>query len=537
MTSMPSRRTLIRGAALSTAYLVTGPAIARLTGGPAWPSNPFTLGVAAGAPSRDGFVLWTMLAPTPGSEDPSSPGGMTGPSVKLRYEIATDSGMQHVVQRGTAIAEAEYGYSVHKQITGLRPGRPYWYRFISGTADSRIGRAMTLPGRNLDKLRFAFFSCSNYESGYFSAYRHAAAEAPDFGVFLGDYIYEYVDPGTKHAIVRHHSGGKECVTLPEYRARYAQYRQDLDLQILHANVPSLLTWDDHEVQNDYADKWGEEFQDPKAFLERRAAAYRAFYEFMPLKPVFSVPHGPDMRVYDRYDFGDLLRVNLIDGRQYRSREACYGDPKKNEGHAGGGHLESAQSCPELFDPQRSMIGLPQEQWLFDGLATSKARWNVIANDVLMARLRQDNADASITGGYWTDDWDGYPASRTRLLDHIAKSKPSNPVVITGDIHSFWANDLKADFDNPNSPTLASELVGTSVTSYGPPYDLFAKFVPNNPHVKFFDSRKRGYVSVELTRDKLVSRFQSVSDVRDPNAEISTLVSFVIEDGKPGPVAA
>lgn len=537
MTFIPTRRALIRGAALSSAYLA-GPAIARLSAGPAWTANPFTLGVAAGAPTRDGFVLWTKLAPHPSSDDPDGLAGMTGPSVRIGYEIAIDDSMRHVVQRGTAIADAQYGYSVHKQITGLRPGRPYWYRFISGTEDSRIGRAMTLPGRGgVDKLRFAFFSCSHYEYGYFSAYRHAASETPDFCVFLGDYIYEYVDPGLKHATVRKHSGGKECVTLPEYRARYSQYRQDLDLQILHANMPTLVTWDDHEVQNDYADKWGEDFQDPQAFLDRRGAAYRAFYEFMPLKPVFSAPHGPNMRLYDRYDFGDLLRIDLIDGRQYRSREACYGDPKKNEGHGGGGHLETAQSCPELFEPQRSMIGLTQEKWLFDGLATTNARWNVIANDVLMARLRQNNAAGNVKDGWWTDDWDGYPASRTRLMDHIAKSKPSNPVVITGDIHSFWANDLKTDFDNPNAPAIASELVGTSVTSYGPPLDLFAKFVPDNPHVKFFESRKRGYVSVDITRDKLLSRFQTVSDITDPNATQSTLASFVVEDGKPGPVAA
>jgi alkaline phosphatase D len=536
--TVPSRRALLGGLALTTAGIVVAPALGRrlLRAGAAWASDPFSLGVAAGAPSPDGFVLWTRLAPKPMFDDPDAPGGMTGPSVEIAYEIASDDAMHHVVQAGVAVADAAYGYSVHKQIHGLKPGRPYWYRFSSGTADSAIGRAMTLPAHGVDKLRFAYFSCSHYEYGYFSAYRHAAEGNPDFAIFLGDYIYEYVDTGKKHPLVRTHSGGKECVTLPEYRLRYSQYRLDPNLQYLHRTVPSLVTWDDHEVQNDYADKWGQDFQDPAAFLQRRAAAYRAFYEFMPVKPVFSAPHGPNMRLYDRYDFGDLMRVDLIDGRQYRSREACYGDPKKNEGHGGGGHLETAASCPELFEPSRSMIGRTQENWLFDGLATSKARWNVIANDVLLARLRQTGTGAT-ADGWWTDDWDGYPASRTRLMQHIAASKPSNPVAITGDIHSFWANDLKADFDDDKAPAIASELVGTSVTSYGPPYDAFKAFLPNNPHVKFFDSRPRGYVAVDLTRGAMTARFQTVSDVTDANATLSTLATFVVEDGKPGPVSA
>jgi alkaline phosphatase D len=256
---------------------------------------------------------------------------------------------------------------------------------------------------------------------------------------------------------------------------------------------------------------------------------------MPVKPEFSRPHGPDMRLYDRYDFGDLMRVDLIDGRQYRSREACYGDPAKKQGDGGGGHQETPARCPELMDQTRSMIGMEQEAWLFDGLASSKARWNVIANDVLMARLHQRNPAGE--DAYWTDGWDGYPPSRTRLMQHIAQSKPSNAVVITGDIHSFWANDLKVDFDDPMSPTIASELVGTSITSYGPPYDVFSKFLPDNPHVKFFDSRKRGYVSVELSRARLKADYQVVSDVTDKNATRSTLASFVVEDDKPGPVAA
>ena len=530
------RRALLKGMGASALLLGTGPAIAKMLAAPAWNRTPFTLGVAAGAPAPDGFVLWTKLAPDPMSADDAAPGGMSGPSVPITYEVATDDAMTKIVQRGTALADAQYGYSVHQSVRGLKPGREYWYRFSSGAAQSRIGRARTLPGHGADKLKFAYFSCSHYEYGYFSAYRHAALEQPDFAVFLGDYIYEYHQKNPeKHPIVRVHSdNGKEPESLAEYRRRYTQYRLDTDLQLLHANVPALCTWDDHEVQNDYSGDRSEDFLDRARFLAMRAAAYRTYYEFMPLKPM-SRPHGPDMRLYDRYDFGDLMRVDIIDGRQYRSPQACYGDPKKNEGHGGGGHQETRAACPELFDDKRSMIGMAQEKWLFDGLATSKARWNLIANDVIMARMKQTSKEGA--EAWWTDGWDGYPASRARLIQHIAKAKPSNPVAITGDIHSFWANELKADFDNDKAPVIGTELIGTSVTHYGLSADFAAYVLPNNPHVKFFDSAHRGYVSVDVDKKRMTARYQTVSDVTDPHATLSTLKTFVVEDGRPGPVEA
>jgi len=506
---MPTRRQMLQW----SAGFVAAPAVLRAENAPAWKSDPFNLGVASGAPSNDGFVLWTRMM-----------GAEGGTALSVPYEIAADEGMRNVVRKGVATTDPVFGHSIHEEVTGLEPGRPYWYRFSSGSAESALGRAMTLPTPGADKLRFAYFSCSNWQAGYFSAYRHAAEEHPDFAVFLGDYIYEYIE--TRHPVVRAHSGGKEPHTVAEYRARYEQYRSDPGLRAIHAACPSLVTWDDHEVQNDYADQWSEDFEDPQVFLSRRASAYQAFYEHMPVKPKFSKPFGSEMRVYDSYDFGDLLRVNLIDGRQYRSREACYRKPDK-----GGGHAETAKACPELLDLHRSMIGEAQEKWLFNNLSTSKAQWNVIANDVLMARLNQPAPDGEPQ--YWTDDWDGYPASRNRLLISIHDHKPSNPVVITGDIHSFWTNDLKLDFADEKSPVIATELVGTSVSSDGPPYDVFSKFVPQNPHVKFFESRKRGYVSVALTSKRMDAKYQVVSDVTDPNATLSTLAAFVVEDGKPG----
>jgi alkaline phosphatase D len=525
----PTRRRLLCGTAGAALALLGAPAVLRRAGAQSWQRDPFSLGVASGAPLADGFVLWTRLAPEPLSNDPARPGGMRGDNVAVRYEIATDPAMHDVVRRGEATAEAAFAYSVHLDVRGLEAGRPYWYRFASGEATSAIGRAATLPapGAALDRLRFGFVSCSNYEHGYFSAYRHLTDENPEFVLFLGDYIYETIEE--RRPIVRHHCDGIEAATLPTYRNRYAQYRLDQDLQRLHAQVPALVTWDDHEVQNDYADKWSEYFDDPELFLKRRAAAYQAFYEHMPVRPILSRPEGPSMRVYDRFSFGDLLQISLLDGRQYRSREACYAPPNK-----GGLHLETDAGCPERREAGRTMLGFAQEAWLHSALAHSKAQWNVIAQDVLMAqvRVKQNNEY-----GFSTDDWDGYPAGRARLLKRIHDTQVANPVVLSGDIHSFWANDLKLDFDDPGSPIVATEFVGTSISSYGPPYEVIAQTLPDNPHVHFFESRERGYVCVDLERAHMQARMRVVSDVKDPKATVSTLRTFAVEAGKPGVVAA
>ena len=526
----PTRRRLLTGAAGAGLAMIAAPAVLRRAAAQSWRGgDPFSLGVAAGAPRPDGFVLWTRLAPEPLSSNPETPGGMSGGDVTVAYEIATDPAMRDIVRRGEATAEQAYGYSVHLDVAGLKSGQPYWYRFMSADAASRIGRAVTLPapGTALDRLRFGFVSCSNYEHGYFSGYRHLADENPEFVLYLGDYIYEYIEE--KRPIVRRHSDGIEAATLPTYRNRYAQYRLDPDLQRLHAEVPALVTWDDHEVQNDYADKWSQYFDDPERFLVRRAAAYRAFYEHMPVRPILSRPEGPAMRIYDRFTFGDLIEISMIDGRQYRSREACYAPPDK-----GGAHLETNASCPERRDAGRTMLGFAQEAWLNSALAHSTAQWNLIAQDVLMAqfRLKQDDADA-----FSTDDWDGYPANRARLLKHIRDTRVSNPVVVGGDAHSFLANDLRLDFDNAASPLVATEFVGTSISAYGPPYEWIARALPDNPHVHFFESRRRGYVCVDLDSAHMQVRMRVVSDAADPKADIATLRTFAVEGGRPGVVAA
>ena len=442
------------------------------------------------------------------------------------WEIATDEQMQLVVQSGTVSADHRSAHAVHVEVVDLEPDRPYWYRFTALGAQSPIGRSRTTPRPNtdIDRLRLAFASCSHWELGYFSAYRHMAAENPDLVFFLGDYIYEHSLP-TSHAdrIVRRHDG-PTATDLASYRKRHALYRTDADLQALHAAAPCLVTWDDHEVENDYAGAWSQDMHTgPDAFLRRRTASYQAYWEHMPLRQR-AAPDGGRMHLYRSMRFGNLATFSILDGRQHRTKQACERPPSRR------GHV-APDSCTERLDPDRTLLGRKQEQWLFDQFKRSDTAWTVLAQNQLVAQLRQAAPDGAF--GHWTEGWDGYPAGRQRMMDAIVQARLSNPVFFGGDIHSFWATDLKTDFNAASSPTVATEFVGTSITSDGPPYARFREMLPNNPHVRYFDSRHRGYMSVELTRTHMETRFQAISDRRDPRATLSTLKRFVVEAGKAG----
>ncbi len=495
---------------------------------PAWAlgnaSNPFTQGVASGDPSSDGFVLWTRLAPDPLA--PDGLGGIVGEH-PARWEVANDEEMHVIVARGAATAADTFNHALHVEVGGLKPGRPYWYRFHARGWESPVGRTRTLPhpGADLDRLRIAFVSCSNWEEGWFTAYSRIVDEDPDLVIFLGDYIYEYNNKGKKaEGRVRLHVG-PEATDLASYRLRYSLYRTDPDLQRLHAAVPALMTWDDHEVENDYAGQWSEHRDvEPHTFLARRRAAYQVFYENMPLR-ARSKPVADRMRVYDRFRFGNLVEMPILDGRQYRDREAC---PK---GDFQGGHVVP-EICTERSDPARTMLGLPQERWLFEGFQRSEARWNIVAQDLLIAALLQQGTDGTV--GHWTDGWDGYPACRARMLDAVKASGMRNPVFFGGDIHSFWTTDLKADFAKPESETVATEFVGGSISADAPPYEPFAAFLPRNPHVKFFDSRAHGYMTADITPKSLTTRFRAVDRIQK-DAPATTLAAFAVEDGKAGAV--
>jgi len=481
---------------------------------PGFDSYPFALGVASGYPRPDGMVLWTRLL------------GDFGPAaVPVRWEIAEDEAMLRIVAQGGELAQPGWAHSVHVEPKGLAAGRWYWYRFGAGDAQSAIGRTRTAPpaGDAAARLRFAFASCQHYEQGWFSAYRHIVADTPDLVAFLGDYIYES-SWGTNH--VRKH-GSPAPRTLEEYRARYALYKADPDLQAGHAACPWIATWDDHEVVNDYAGEHQGSEAAGRSFAARRTAAYRAYYEHMPL-PASMRPGPNGMRIYTQLDWGGLASFFVLDDRQYRAFQAC-----RQPGSRGSPVVEVGE-CAELGDPARTMLGLVQEQWLEGALAGSKARWNLLTQQTPMAQFDQQPGPGRRA---WTDGWDGYPAARQRILEFLHLKRIQNPVVIGGDVHAFNVNDLKLDFDDPASPTVASEFVGTSITSQAWPQERLNQFLPENPHMKLVDSRYRGYVRVEVTPTQLRSDLRVMESVARPDAPCSTMATFVVEDGKAGPQPA
>ena len=454
--------------------------------------------------------MWTRLLPA------VQPG--TG-AVPVQWEIARDERFRDIAQRGASSAQPAWGYSVHVDVDGLNPGTAYWYRFAALGARSPAGRTHTAPAGTATRLRFAFASCQQYEQGYYAAYRHMAAEPLDLVVHLGDYIYES-SWGRRH--VRSHDA-PEPVTLDDYRARYALYKSDRDLQAAHAAFPWIVTWDDHEVQNDYANDRSERLDDPEAFLVRRAAAYQAYYEHMPL-PAWARPRGPHMQLYTRVPYGDLASFHVLDGRQYKSPQVC---PVAGYG---GSNTVLASQCPERMDAAQSFLGMRQEQWLRDGLRASTSRWNIVAQQTLMAQAdRGPGAEQQ----FWTDGWDGYPRARERLLREFSGGRIGNPLVIGGDVHMAAVADLKVDFDDPQSPVVATEFCGTSITSQGPSAKRVETILAKNPHIKLADGARRGYTVLDITREHCVATLRALNDVRDPASGIYDFARFAVENGKPG----
>ncbi|MBG1267819.1 alkaline phosphatase D family protein [Nostoc sp. WHI] len=504
------RRSFLLGTGFLTGLAVTSqlyPALAKSR----FSNYPFSLGVASGDPLPDGVVLWTRLAP-----DPLNGGGMPLRNVVVQWQVALDENMRKVVQRGKVLATPELGHSVHVDVRGLEPERWYWYQFKVGNEVSPIGRTRTAGAffSYTKQLNFAFVSCQDWQNGYYTAYRHLADEDLDLVVHLGDYIYEY---GPQSGGPRQHNS-PEILSLADYRNRYALYKGDQNLQAAHANFPWIVTWDDHEVDNNYANLIPEDSQTQEAFKKRRANAYQAYYEHMPLRKS-SLPKGADMLLYRRLTFGNLAEFNVLDTRQYRTNQPCDDGLKPR--------------CAEALNPNATMTGSEQEQWLEKGLDKSRSRWNVIAQQTMLAEYNFNSNPGP--GVFNVDQWDGYVAARNRLLNFLNQRQPSNPVVITGDIHSSWVHDLKLDFTNPNSATVGTEFVGTSITS-----DFPIQFIapvqaalPKNPHTKFFDGAFRGYVRCNLTPQRWQSDYRVVSSIIDLNASVRTLASFVVENGQPG----
>ncbi len=505
------RRSFLQTTSLATAALWSGRALDVARADVKMPSYPFQLGVASGDPTPDGMVLWTRLAPSPLEVG----GGMPQAPVKVSWMVAEDEAMGKVVASGVANAVPDWAHSVHVEVAGLRPDRWYWYQFKVGGEVSPKGRTRTMPvaGTMPERLRFAFASCQHFETGLFTAYEHMAKEDLDLVFHLGDYIYEYAGIDKR---VRKHTG-QEITTIDDYRARHAQYRSDPALQAMHAAAPWMVTWDDHEFDNNCAGDISEEDGIATAdYLRRRAAAYKAYYEHMPLRRS-ALPKGPDMLIYRGLEFGQLAQFFVLDTRQYRTDQPC-GDHNK-------------PPCGEEMNPDATLMGLEQREWLFRGLSKSKAKWNALAQQVMVARVDRLAGEAV---GYSMDQWPGYEVERRALLRYLHDQKIANPVAFAGDIHTNWANELIADFDDLDSKSVATEFVGTSISSGGDGAEQpkgYAELLSENPFVKFHNA-ERGYVSCEVTPKTWRTDFKTVEYVSRPGAPLNVRASFVVEDGRP-----
>jgi alkaline phosphatase D len=508
MPDFARRRLLMAGAAAASA-VATGQLLAmstaRAAGESSLPGRLFTLGVGSGDPLPNAVVIWTRLAP-----DPLNGGGMPDRPVTVEWQVAEDERFRSIVQKGATTAVPALGHSVHVDVGGLRPGRTYWYRFRAEQMEvSPVGRTRTASA-DPSSLRVALASCQNWQHGYFTPYADMLEQDPDFVLFVGDYIYE---SGPSPNAVRPHEGDGEPYSLAQYRNRYAQYRTDPDLAAMHAAAPWIVTFDDHEVDNDFA---GEIPQDPDkqphdAFLARLTAAYQAYYEHMPVRAT-SIPNGPHIPMYRRFDFGRLARLSVLDTRQYRSDQ-----PTSQEGAA---------------SPSLTMLGAEQKAWLTDGLVDSPARWNLTASQIMMA---ETDKLAGSGKNWFYDAWDGYQVERNELLALF--EQVGNPVVLSGDRHLTMVSDLRLDYADPGSAVVGAEFVGTSISTNGDQDEaaFSAYWDPlraDNPHWKYIDCH-RGYHLLDIDRDGIDAEVRTVATVTQPRSDAGALARLRVDAGRPG----
>lgn len=516
--TLTRRSFLVAGGATGLLVVTAGHARA---GAATLPSDPFQLGVASGDPDATSVVLWTRLAPEPLTPD----AGMPPAAFDVDWEVATDDKFASVVRSGTAVARPEDGHSVHVEAGGLRPRTFYWYRFRTGGFESRVGRTCTFPepGADASWMAFGVVGCQHWETGFYAAYANMAEDDLDFVVHTGDYIYEgetrqeELAEGFSNDVVRGHVG-EEPVDLAGYRRRHAQYKTDPHLQECHARFPWFVTWDDHEVVNNYTGAGA-----PPEELARRAAAYQVYWENMPLR-ASARPTGPDMTLYRGVPFGTLADLSILDTRQYRTDQPC------------GGGAQDIGACADQLDPARAVLGPTQEAWLHDRLRTSGTTWNVMSQQIVLAGFDYNpipGHDQPVTNSFFNlDSWDSAFVERQRLLDVFGEDRVRNPVVLTGDVHSAWCNDLLA-VPFTDSPAVGTEFVGTSISSVGVPTAVNAQALADNPHVKFYEGEFRGYLRCTVTPEQWVTELRTVPTARTDLEPAATLATFVVEEGVAG----
>lgn len=518
-----SRRGLLRGATAAAALAALQPPSARhAVAQPVFRAYPFRMGVASGDPLPDGIVLWTRLCP-----EPLAGGGMPRIAVEVQWEIAADEAMRQVVQKGTALARPELGHCVHVEASGLEPARTYWYRFRAGREASPVGRTRTAPAADAAPaaLRLVSAGCQLWESGHFTAWRHIAAEQVDLVCHYGDYIYESRGHGGAPRAVPHvrEHHGEETYTLEDYRNRYAQYRGDPDLQAAHHAHPFAMSFDDHEVDNNWAGAISEEdgsprrptFVPPELFALRRQAAFQAWYEAMPVRRA-QLPRGPEITAWRALRWGRLAEIAILDTRSFRDDQPC-GDI-------------SGPPCAEVANPNAQVLGPAQESWLFNRLAGTDAAWKILAQQVPVMRRNWSATALSVS----MDKWDAYPAARDRLARHIHDARVANVAILSGDVHNAWAGTVRLDPENPASPAVASEFVATSISSDGDGSESLPgtpRVLARNPHIAFFNNR-RGYCLHEITPARMTATFRGLDYVSRPGAPLVDKGVLFAETGDP-----
>ena len=517
----PSRRRLLIGGAATIAGLAIGcsgddeeSATTSTAGGasttrppPDLPSDPFTLGVASGDPRTDSVILWTRLALEPVADD--GLGGMPDEPIDVRWEIATDEAFSALVGEGTGTAEPAFAHTVHVDAAGLDPATDYHYRFHVGEHTSPAGRTRTLPEGSPDAFGIAVVNCQWFETGAYAAYRHLLDEPIDLVVHLGDYIYEYAG-ATEGA--RQTKPAHELESLADYRLRYASYRLDEDLRAAHARFPFVLTWDDHEVSNNYSADGLALEPDPDVARARKTAAYRAWWEHLPVR--FDPPDGPELDVHQALDVGDLARIYLLDQRQHADAPPCRG-----EATAAG---DFGDCAARTGDVDRSLLGAEQEAWLAEAASTSAATWNLLGSPLFLAGV---NGGSDADGDkYYVDSWDGFPAARLRLIELLAEME--NPVVLTGDYHAGMVLDVHGHpFED--SPIVAPEFMAPAISSPLFPADVSGR----TPHLRQ-QLNEHGYLTVAVEPERLTVQFRILDAVADPASNISTASTWTVNAGDP-----
>ena len=514
---MLDRRRLI----LRTGHLVLASSLAAwpVVAQPVFRDDPFTLGVAAGDPWPDGFVIWTRLVPRPLEIG----GGMDPVAVKVLWEVAEDERFARIVATGEMLARPELAHSVHVEVCGLKPRRPYWYRFrIPGGMASPAGMARTAPppGAMPERVRLGVAGCQNFQAGYYTAYRHLSRESDLDAVFhYGDYIYEGVKaprPPLERAVL-----GKEPYTLDEYRRRYAQYKTDPDLQAAHQAAAFVMTFDDHEVQNNWASQWDENGTPPDLFALRKLGAMQAWYEHMPVRKAQFPLNGIQRTMYRRLDYGRLMRMHVLDTRTYRDIQLCDAE-------------SSNSACRKTNGPDVTILGREQEAWLGEGL-TAESGWNLIAQQVMVMPFNHHQKPED-PYGVRVDDWNGYPAARARMVDAIMKRKLTNVVIATGDAHQHYVGTVPVRDQDPGGPAAATEFLATSITSAGnggPVRKGFERALEFNPNVKLVNDQ-RGYMTFDITPKTFRCDLQVLDKVTVPDGILSKLASFVVTPDQPFP---